>query len=137
MNTIKIQLPKTKIAGFTLIELVVALLVFAVGIVGILRMHQASVQANSYNMQLTEAVAIAQNQLETLHGLAFTSTSMTVGVHGTNIIPSPRNVPYSLSWTVINPGALFPIRTIALSVTWQDKNIPHQVDMNVIWDELY
>jgi prepilin-type N-terminal cleavage/methylation domain-containing protein len=137
MKIKRMHSPKTKNEGFTLIELVVALLVFTVGIVGILKMHQASVQANSYNMQLTEAVAVAQNQLETLHGLAFTSTSMAVGVHGTNIIPSPRNFPYNVSWLVTNPGSVFPTRTIALSVTWQERNIPHEVDMNVIWDELY
>jgi prepilin-type N-terminal cleavage/methylation domain-containing protein len=137
MKTKSIHSPNTINKGFTLIELVVALLVFAVGIVGILKMHQASVQANSYNMQLTEAVAVAQNQFEILHGLAFTNTSMSVGVHGTNIIPSPRNFPYNLSWSITNPGTAFPTRTIALSVTWQERNIPHEVDMNVIWDELY
>ena len=139
MKIKRIHSPKTKNEGFTLIELVVALLVFTIGIVGILKMHQASVQANSYNMQLTEAVAVAQNQLETLHGLAFTSTSMAVGVHTTRMIPSPppRNFPYNVSWLVTNPGSVFPTRTIALSVTWQERNSPHEIDMNVIWDELY
>ena len=56
-------------AGFTLIELVVAIFVFALGIMGILKMHQASVQANNFSMQLTKAVNAAEDQMEFLRGL--------------------------------------------------------------------
>ncbi len=137
MKITLLQCFKTKTGGFTLIVLVVAILIFAIGIVGVLKMHQASVQANSYNMQLSEAVALAQDQLEILHGLAFTNTSMSVGVHPTLIIPSPRGIFYNRSWLVTAPPTSFPTRTVALSVTWQEKNVNHGVHMNVIWDELH
>ncbi len=137
MNEETLQPYRSKIAGFTLIELVVAILIFAIGIVGILKMHQAAIQASSYNRQLTEAVAIAQDRLERLHGLQFTNADMAVGVHNTITVfsPPPRNLPYNISWTVAQPATF--VRTVALSVTWMEKNVSHEVDLNVIWDEYF
>jgi type IV pilus assembly protein PilV len=135
MRGLRRQMYKMNKEGFTLIELVVAILVFALGIMGIMKMHSATIQSNNYSMQLTEAVNIADKQLEILRGLEFINNTMSVGTHNTTTAWS-RGIPYNLSYQVTNPGTVRPTRNIALSVTWQEKNLNHRLDMNVRWDEL-
>ena len=120
--------------GFTLIELVVAILVFALGIMGIMKMHSATVQANNYSMQVTEAVNAGENELEYLRGLEFAHDSMSIGVHNTTNLS--RGIPYNLSWTVTNPGTAGSSRNVLLTVQWQEKALNHQINMEVTWDEL-
>ncbi len=126
---------KMKTEGFTLIELAVAILVFALGIMGIMKMHSATIQSNNYSMQLTEAVNVAEDRLEILRGLDFSTSTMSVGAHNTTTAWS-RGIPYQVSYRVIDPGMARPTRSVALSVTWQEKNLNHRLDMDVRWDEL-
>ncbi|HOS97137.1 MAG TPA: prepilin-type N-terminal cleavage/methylation domain-containing protein [Deltaproteobacteria bacterium] len=127
---------KNASAGFTLIELVIAIVVFAVGIVGVLKMHQASVQANNFSMQLTEAVNAAEDQKEALRGLPFEHTSMTIGTHGTTGV-TLRNITYNVSYRVEQtPGTFSQGRTVTLTVTWQERGIPHLFTLPFIMDEV-
>jgi prepilin-type N-terminal cleavage/methylation domain-containing protein len=123
------------IKGFTLIELVIAILVFAIGIMGVAKMQSESVRANSYSMQLTEAVNIAQDHLENLRGLAFTHTSMSTTAHNTSS-PAFRGLTYNLSWRIADPGTTPPSRNVFVFVRWQDKSINHHVDFEMVCDEL-
>jgi len=50
--------------AFTLIELVVAILIFAVGITGIAKMQLLAIQGDKYSMDMTDAVNIAQDLVE-------------------------------------------------------------------------
>lgn len=123
-------------AGFTLIELVVAIFVFALGIMGILKMHQASVQANNFSMQLTEAVNAAEDQMEFLRGLSFVHDSMSVGIHSTTTTMS-RNIPYNVSYRVdTTPNTGGTGRTVTIFVTWQEKNLNHMFTLPLVMDEL-
>jgi prepilin-type N-terminal cleavage/methylation domain-containing protein len=123
------------IKGFTLIELVIAILVFAIGIMGVAKMQSESVKANSYSMQFTEALNIAQDHLEYLRGLAFTHTSMSTSAHNSSS-PSFRGLTYNLSWRVADPGTTPPSRNVFVCVRWQDKSINHQVNFEMLCDEL-
>jgi prepilin-type N-terminal cleavage/methylation domain-containing protein len=130
-------------SGFTLIELVVAILVFAIGIMGIMKMHQASIQSNNYSMQLSEAINIAQDRIDSLRGTSFDDPTMAIAIHNTEFIGDAelgaqvtRGITYNLSYVVsalpTNPSG----RMINLTVTWQEKNLPHLLNIPVIIDDL-
>ncbi|MDA3819829.1 MAG: prepilin-type N-terminal cleavage/methylation domain-containing protein [Candidatus Delongbacteria bacterium] len=57
--------------GFTLIEVMIAITVLAIGILGVAKMQLSAVKGNSYASGLTEATAFAQNKMEELVALAY------------------------------------------------------------------
>ena len=52
--------------GFTLLEVLVAITILAVGLLAMARMQIKAVQSNSFGSQLTEATILAQDQAELL-----------------------------------------------------------------------
>ena len=52
--------------GFTLLEVLVAITILAVGLLALARMQIKAVQSNSFGSQLTEATILAQDQAERL-----------------------------------------------------------------------
>ncbi len=130
MKIDKIHFEPKKPGGFSLIELVVAILVFSIGIVGIMKMHQASVQSNAYSMQLTQALNVADSELEFLRGLPFTHSSMSIGAHNPPVPVTLMGVPYNVSW-VVTPQVGNLARDVNLLVTWQEKAIAHQLNIPV------
>ena len=82
--------------GFTLIEVLVAMAIFSIGILAIGSMQLAATKGSSSARLSTEAVTIAQSQAETLILLPYNSSpALDTGPHG----PNPVGV-YSVSWDV-------------------------------------
>ena len=52
--------------GFTLAELLLALVILAVGLLGTMKMQMSSIHGNAFGGRMTTAIALAQNQMETL-----------------------------------------------------------------------
>jgi type IV pilus assembly protein PilV len=119
--------------GFTLIELVVAILIFAIGIVGIMKMHQASIQSNNYSMQLTQALNIADDRIEFLRGLNFTDANMTPGAHAA--VVTSMGVQYNMNWVVVPMANNF-ARDVNFNISWQEKAINHQYIIRLTLDQL-
>jgi type IV pilus assembly protein PilV len=133
MNNTKDNLDKQCSGGFTLIELVVAILIFAIGIVGIMKMHQASIQSNNYSMQLTQALNIADDKIEFLRGINFTDANMTLGAHAA--IATSMGVQYNMDWVVAPMTNNF-ARNVNFTISWQEKAINHQYNILLILDQL-
>ena len=133
MNNTKDNLDKQCSGGFTLIELVVAILIFAIGIVGIMKMHQASIQSNNYSMQLTQALNIADDKIEFLRGINFTDANMTPGAHAA--IATSMGVQYNMDWVVAPMTNNF-ARNVNFTISWQEKAINHQYNILLILDQL-
>jgi prepilin-type N-terminal cleavage/methylation domain-containing protein len=133
MNNTKDNLNKQCSGGFTLIELVVAILIFAIGIVGIMKMHQASIQSNNYSMQLTQALNIADDKIEFLRGINFTDANMTLGAHAA--IATSMGVQYNMDWVVAPMTNNF-ARNVNFTISWQEKAINHQYNILLILDQL-
>ncbi len=52
--------------GFTLIEVMIAMVILAVGILGLAPLMVLSIYSNTYSQDLTQATAIAQDRIEQL-----------------------------------------------------------------------
>lgn len=121
--------------GFSLIELVVSILVFSLGFLGVTKMQQQAVMGNSFGMQMTNAVNIIDSQTEYFRGLTFPNADLDVGDHH---VVAPINITrqgidYKLSWVVSDTplGAAKDAREIEILVTWNEKLTPHAIRMSM------
>jgi prepilin-type N-terminal cleavage/methylation domain-containing protein len=119
--------------GMTLIEVMVALLVTTVALLGALATVGITVRGASFSRSATEASALAQSKLEEMVSLPAANVTLTVPTNGTTITDSCLDgngvapttcsaaYPYTRTavWgTTTVPDALR--RTITVTVTWTD-----------------
>lgn len=69
--------------GFTLVELLIALVIFAVGILGVATMQVTSIKGNSKGRQVSEASNVAADRLEMFMSLSYNDAALADGT-GTN-----------------------------------------------------
>jgi prepilin-type N-terminal cleavage/methylation domain-containing protein len=112
--------------GFTLIELTIAIAVFAVGMLSLSAMLLAAMQGGSRGRHTTQASAIAQSRMEQLQRLDWTQLAPTAGwsasvtVHNTVQANTNQNEEtYTVDWRITN-----------LVAGWT-----REIDVRVIWDE--
>jgi len=126
--------------GFTLVELFIAILLFAIGIVGVAKLQMAAVASNSFSMQVTEALNVAENQIEWMRNLPYASstfgvdsTGVSTHVGGTTVSDTGRE--YDTSWTVENlttSGVGSNSRIVTVRVAWQEKGQDHATTLSFI-----
>ena len=101
--------------GFTLIEVLVAMSVFAIGILAIYAMQINAINGNTGARKRTEALSWAANQMEILKTAPFGTLANGQAARGA----------YNLNWTVNdidldNDGAN-DAKVISVNVSWQDR----------------
>lgn len=70
--------------GFTLIELMIAILVLGIGILALIQMQVAAMSGNLSANQMTTAITLAQDEIEQLKRLALTDAALTDNNAGNN-----------------------------------------------------
>ncbi|MEN6472692.1 MAG: prepilin-type N-terminal cleavage/methylation domain-containing protein [Syntrophaceae bacterium] len=117
--------------GFTLIELFIAIVLFAIGIVGAAKLQMAAVANNAFSLQVSEALNVAQDTIEDFKGLALTSTTFGVGTHMGASVNSPEGRTFTPSWTVSSISGADAL-DVVVTVTWQEKGVAHSTSLNFI-----
>jgi type IV pilus assembly protein PilV len=114
--------------GFTLIEVMIALVILAVGLLALMTMQIVSIKANAFSSEITYSTMLAQRQLETLRNLSFSDADLSAGDHVSPQSFIEKGDSYTVSWNVVNTAA--DIKTVTLQVTW---NSPRQgtVDQSI------
>ncbi len=64
-------------AGFTLIEIFVAMVIFALGMLALTKLQVVSISTNSYANQLSQGVYLARSTMERLLSLPYTDPDLT------------------------------------------------------------
>ncbi|EMS80592.1 type IV pilus modification protein PilV [Desulfotignum phosphitoxidans] len=98
-------------SGFTLIEVLVAMAVFAIGILAITGMQVTSIQGNQSARLRTEAVSYASKHMDTLISNGYSAATDGSATEGSII----------LTWTVTGDSPVTGTKTIVLTATWDDK----------------
>jgi type IV pilus assembly protein PilV len=72
-------------AGFTLIEVLIALTILSVGLLGVALMQVTSISGTTFSREMNVATGLAQDMLEKIRTLTYTTTTtdpaLTVGAH--------------------------------------------------------
>jgi Tfp pilus assembly protein PilV len=119
--------------GYSLIELVVSILMFALGFIGVMKMQQQAIMGNGFSNQMGNALSIADQQSEYLRGLRISDTDMDLGPHAVGAPTAMQGVNYVLSWEVntTSLGGAVMARQVDIRVRWTEKGLNHQVTMNM------
>jgi type IV pilus modification protein PilV len=112
--------------GFTLIEVMIAVVILAVGLLALMAMQIVSIKANAFSSEMTYSTMLAQEQLETLKNLPFTDADLTEtetsGVpHELSSVSDDKGGSYTVKWDVEDTTA--DMKTITLTVEWKSRRL--------------
>lgn len=111
--------------GFTVIEVLIALVVLGAGIAGILSIQMTALRATAYSRHAAEAAVLAEDRLELLR--AIPSDQLASGSDQVDELGSPRpDGQYLREWTVESKAGVI---TIAVTVTWDERGEPRTIEM--------
>jgi prepilin-type N-terminal cleavage/methylation domain-containing protein len=130
---------RRKQAGFTLLEVFLALFVFSIAALAVAAMTFMSIQGNAMTNQMSQATFLAQNVMEEL----LTAEDMT-GVplnvdHVETNLKSDGNTPggaYTLNWVVTGNGPTVSTRWVRVEVSWVDVKGDHHIVIKSLWRPL-
>jgi len=113
--------PAAMDAGFTLVEVLIAMLILSVGLLGVTGMSRTTVSANRFSKNMTSAVTLAQTKMEDLQRIALTGTLTNAndsteanlnesGVTGNGIFTRTTDV----------TGGAGQLTTLKVTITWTE-----------------
>ncbi len=110
---------KKRVAGFTLIEVLVAMVVFAISSLGLAIGVTSVIRSNQRNYLAAIATNLAQDKLEELKAKS-----------PANVTPCPENcdnpkpktngVEFTRTWQVVNNSPVAGVKQIDVTVEWSD-----------------
>jgi Tfp pilus assembly protein PilV len=117
----------------TLIEVMIALGVLAVGLLAMLAMQVSAMRSGKYGRHTTQAAQMARDQMEFLHRLDWTDaaiqpTNWTAPVATPVIVQSAsgpqQEMVYNVSYRVRADATDTNLRLLDVRVTWTETNAP-------------
>jgi len=103
--------------GFTLLEVMIALVILSVGLLGLAALQLVAIKGNSFSSEMTTATMIAQERAEMLKNRPYTDLDLVQGTH--NAVGSSKGVQYAITWEVTDNTPATDMKLIELSVSWQ------------------
>jgi prepilin-type N-terminal cleavage/methylation domain-containing protein len=109
---------KTK--GFTLIEVLVALVILSVALLALGGLMVQTTRNNSFGGHMTEAATFAQDKLEELNAVSWLAI-----IPGSDRKTGSNGIDYARSWDVTTNGNL---KTLTMTINWNDQT-SHSINL--------
>jgi type IV pilus assembly protein PilV len=104
--------------GFTLMELLIALTILSVGLLGVATMQIRSLQVSSYAGDMTAGTTLAQDKLEDLLTQDYTTSALLNA--GTTVETSGV---FTITTTTVDGTPVPNTKTITVVVNWNDRGV--------------
>jgi len=117
----KVTMKKGNASGFTLVEVLIAIFILAFALLAMAQTQIMAIRGNAFANKTTTAVTLAQDKIEELKGLSYSSV-----ING-----SDSSGVYTRTWTVQNDTPSTDLKTVTVTVSWQDTT-SHQVLLETI-----
>ncbi len=111
--------------AFTLVELLIAMMVMALGFVSLQRLYTAALRDDVYALHLTEAVNVVRSRLEDM--IASGCDAIQNGAQAAG--------GYSLTWSVSRDDPLVRCKTIVVTAQWREHGQLKQTSLERIFCE--
>jgi len=113
--------------GFTLLEVLIGLIVLAVGLLAAAGMQITSIKGNHSGSNLTRATILCQDKLEELKNTRYSAPTLAGGQPPQQITESGMN--YTIQYDVTPLGNT--MKEIEATVEWSDRGV-HRVTLSTI-----
>jgi Tfp pilus assembly protein PilV len=117
----------------TLIEVMIALGVLAIGLLAMLAMQVSAMRGGKYGRHTTQAAQLARDQMEFLHRLDWgdpliAPTAWTAPAPTTVVVQSAggpqQEMTYNMSYRVTSDAIDSNLRLVDVRITWTEMNAP-------------
>jgi len=102
--------------GFTIIEVLMALAIFAIGILGVAKLQLTSVNDNTRTRKYTEASTWGVSQIESIMTTAYDAPALANGTTG-----AITQGIYTINWTITDSDPVPNVKKINIRVTWNNN----------------
>jgi len=111
--------------GFTMIEILMALAIFSIGILGVASMQILSVNYNGYARRTTEATTIVSELIERTMTLPYDANDLDPANNPQQVMSGIYTVTWNVTDNVDN-------KTINMTISWPERSITKSVALNYI-----
>jgi len=139
--------------GFTLIEVLVAMVIFSFGILAVVNMQYVSTSTNLKSRQMTEGVVAAQSKIEEMRGWSYNDAKLTdSNGDGTLVTAQNSGAPgvtietelqttdswdfadpvFKVGWNVLDDTPYADTKTVRVIVKWTEKSVKQTFFMDMI-----
>ncbi len=128
--------------GFSLVELLIALTIFAFGMLAVATMQTAAMRGNMLTRSLTEALRnYNQNKAEQLLSLRYSNANLSDDAdgpttHGPEVAYAANGVAYTTSWSVEKDALYTGAKSVTVTTSWKDQFGNHNVSTAFIKDSV-
>jgi type IV pilus assembly protein PilV len=110
-----------KQSGFTLIEVMIALIILAVGLLALMTMQIVSIKANAFSSEMTYAAMLGQSKLEAVRNMNYDDV-VAADPAAYSIDPTlTKGVKYTIERQVQNDTPATDMKTVTLIVNWYGR----------------
>ena len=118
----------TASSGFTLIEVMIAIAIFSIGILAVAGMQLWNVKNNTTGNITTLATLLARDQMEQLKNVSDVTTLASgadpnnpIDENGQNVVATKATEGYFRSWNIADNTPTANMKTISVRVQWSEK----------------
>jgi type IV pilus assembly protein PilV len=113
--------------GFTLIEVMIALVVMSIGLTALAAVQISAIRGNAFSKRMTTAVSIADEKMEQIKSRPYVDIASESSIQITQ-----SNMNFASQVTVANDSPLPNAKTINVTVSWEDGAKSHSVPITTI-----
>ena len=118
-------------SGYTLIEVLIALAVFSIGILALASIQFSTARSTKTGNVVTQATMLARDQIENLRRITDVTTLSNGSETDVDAQGNPGGI-FDRSWTISNPLGGSNTRQITVAVSWNHNGKNRRVELSTI-----
>ena len=105
-------------SGFTLIEVMIALVILAAGLLALATMQIVSIRGNAFSSEMTYASMLAQSRFEQIQNMAYSAVTPGTTNEVVPAGPATKGISYTIQRQVQDNTPATNMKTVTFIVTW-------------------